>query len=68
MKNEDNITNIDFACEPKSSKVIIKKFSSSGKNVMLVCERADGRFTFGLYFWDLSDYEYIGHGFWALRQ
>jgi len=66
FKNKEDIEDIDFACEPKKSKVILKKYSPSRKNAMLVCERIDGTFTYGLYFWDLSDYEYIGHGFWAL--
>ncbi len=54
MKNKDDIKDVNFSCEPEGSKVILKKYSPSKKNVMLVCERIDGSFTYGLYFWDLS--------------
>lgn len=33
---------------------------------MVAGERADHTFTYALFFWDMSDYEELGEGYWCV--
>ena len=53
-----------FSAEAEGFKEIFREFSPCGRLVMVVGVRSDETFTYALYFWDTTDYEYSGAG-WA---
>jgi len=53
-------------CEKSGGfKELVREFSACGRIVMVVGVRPDQTFTYSLYFWDMSEYENIGEGYWA---
>lgn len=61
----EKIENFEYPEESEGFKEIMREFSPCGRIVMVVGIRPDGTYTYSLYFWDLSEYEYIGAGYWA---
>ncbi|MCU8015940.1 hypothetical protein L5M36_03375 [Shewanella sp. SM72] len=43
---------------------IERKYSDSKKLVTVVGQRTDGAYTYFVYKWDITDWEYIGEGYW----
>ncbi len=55
----------EFSEKSGGFKELVREFSACGRIVMVVGVRPDGTFTYSLYFWDMSEYENIGEGYWA---
>jgi len=55
----------EFPEESEGFKELVREFSACGRIVIVVGVRPDGTFTYSLYFWDMSEYENIGEGYWA---
>jgi len=63
---EKDITEeFEFSEKSGGFKELVREFSACGRIVMVVGVRPDGTFTYSLYFWDMSEYENIGEGYWA---
>jgi len=59
---------IDKFVFPESAegfKELEREFSPCGGVVMVVGIRPDQTYTYALYYWDMSEYEYIDSGYWA---
>ena len=39
--------------------------SNNGLLTGIIGQRTDGSFSYSVFCWDLSDYEYIGEGYWS---
>ena len=46
-------------------KELYREYSPCGRVVMIVGLRPDNNYTYSIHFWDLSEKEYIGSGYWA---
>lgn len=46
-------------------KELNREFSPCGRLVMIVGIRENETYTYAVYFWDLSEVEYLGGGYWA---
>lgn len=44
---------------------IEREYSDSKKTVAVVGQRIDGAYTYFVYKWDITDWEYIGEGYWS---
>ena len=67
MKNNDKekIEEFEFPESAEGFKELKREFSPCGRIVLVVGIRPDETYTYALYFWDLSEFEYIGSGYWA---
>ena len=67
MKNDskEQVGEFKFPESAEGFEELNREFSPCGKVVMVVGKRPDETYTYALYFWDLSEYEYIGSGYWA---
>ncbi|AQS36438.1 hypothetical protein Sps_01269 [Shewanella psychrophila] len=60
-----NPTSFKFNEEYEKFKELGHYVSDSKSYVSVFGEKANGNFTYVIYFWDLSEYEHIGEGFWS---
>ena len=67
MKKNDKeqIADFEFPESAEGFMELNRKFSPCGRVVLVTGVRPDQTYTFALYIWDLSEYEYIGTGYWA---
>jgi hypothetical protein len=63
--NTEITQEFEFPAESEGFKELVREFSPCGRVVMVVGIRPDGAFTYSLYFWDMSEYEYIDSGYWS---
>ncbi len=62
---DDNPTEFTFDESYEKFKEIDRFISDSKLHVAIFGEKEDQTFTYVIYSWDLSEYEYIGEGFWS---
>jgi hypothetical protein len=60
--NANEMDDFQFPAEVEGFKEIVREFSPSGQLVAVVGVRPDETFTYTIYFWDTTDYEYSGAG------
>ncbi len=60
----DAIDKFQFPADAEGFREIVREFSPCGRLVMIVGIRPDKTYTYALYFWDTTDFEYSGAG-WA---
>ncbi len=66
MRNStEQITEFEFPGSAEGFEEIEREFSPCGRIVVVVGVRPDETYTYALYFWDLSEIEYIDSGYWA---
>jgi hypothetical protein len=62
--NANEMDEFQFPAEAEGFKELVREFSPSGQLVAVVGVRPDEAYTYAIYFWDTTDYEYSGAG-WA---
>ena len=62
---DDNPTEFIFDESYEKFKEIDRFISDSKLHVAIFGEKEDQTFTYVIYSWDLSEYEYISEGFWS---
>ena len=55
----------DFDGEHERFVEIEREYSIDRRRLAIVGKRDDGAFTFFVHQWDVSDWEYIGEGYWT---
>ncbi|ABX50095.1 hypothetical protein Sbal195_2929 [Shewanella baltica OS195] len=55
----------EFTGTQEGFEEIERKYSDSKKTVAVVGQRTDGTYTYFVYKWDITDWEYIGEGYWS---
>ena len=63
MNNEPEFREFNGSHERFSE--IERKYSVDKKYVAVVGKRNDGAYTYFIHQWDISDWEYIGEGYWT---
>jgi len=62
--NANEMDQFQFPSEAEGFNELIREFSPSGQLVAVIGVRPDKTYTYTIYFWDTTDYEYSGAG-WA---
>ena len=60
--------NADYDNRPKPTHGFNECFwekNEVGNCVLVVGKNADNTFSYGVYIWDLTDFEYVGSGCWS---
>ena len=66
MRNStEQIDKFEFPGSSEGFEELERETSSCGRIVAVVGIRPDKTYTYSLYFWDLSEIEYIDSGYWA---
>ena len=55
----------EFPSELEGFNEMAREYSDCGKSVMVAGKRPNGRYTYSVYFWDSSDCQYPGSGYWC---
>ena len=63
--NHTQILPFEFPSDIEGFKELIREFSDCGKSVMVAGRKPNGSYTYAVYFWDPSDCEYEGSGYWC---
>jgi len=62
---DDNPTEFTFDESYEKFKELGRYISDSKLHVAIFGEKPNGTFTYAIYSWDLTDYEYLGEGLWS---
>lgn len=56
---------VEFSLQDFPFQELERRVSCSKRKAAVIGIRDDGFYTFELYEWDTTDWEYLGHGYWS---
>jgi hypothetical protein len=62
---DDNPTEFTFNESYEKFKELGRYTSESKRHIAIFGEKSNDTFTYVIYSWDLSEYDYIGEGYWC---